>query len=1221
LKKFFANSFFLLSVAVLFFAASMVIDYYQLQDSTPDKLIDKLEKKLQQKEKETLQHLTSLIKFTPEQTYYKNIRYYSELFDDKGIALLVYRNDSIIVWTDNRVPIYLNYNPDVYKKNCIKINNGWYAVVRFNMLNFKGIGLILIKNEYPYQNKYLQNNFQRDFKLNNHTLIELSETPLDKNLFLSENRFCCGLKIIKYTNYHPVLASISFILSFLSISLALLVFINNYNSIVSNYLKKYAFILNIILVLLARWVMIAFKLPSFLHELTIFNPTIYAYNNLFSSLGDYILNAITCLIIAVILRSGLQNITPIINKYRTPILISGTIISLVYILFVLFITQTLLIHSTLSFNIANLTEINLYGYIGLAGTLLYYISGYLVFKIFILLLRNYSKKTAIVFLTLYVIILIGYSIYQIRSSEIGALIIGLVLLFIYWWHNIKQYSYTLLFLFICIGGVSIFYSYLILNTLERKETENKKILIDYLSDETDLVLEQLFPLIENNIAQDLAVIEAVNSKKDKNKENLNLPNLFFQKYFIGYWDKYEINFFIYDKYGEPVLETKYLPSSDISVFNALTSRNKRVVNTNYLYHIKNESGQIVYLSKIPIKKKGVPLGTLFILIQANYLTDDIGFPELLLNKNETESNLFKNYSYAKYKNFNLINFYGKYSYPLTSAAFTKTGHDYYELTKEGFIHSVKQLPNNTQIIVSTPEPSNFVVLNIFSALLIYNMFLLGLLLLGVYFNDITKFNKITLQARIQLQLLLILFFSFIMLGYATIQSYKEQFTEQNLEEIRNKSRAILFEIEEKIKNEKSFTTISSEYFNYLLSRFANVFYTDVTIYDILGNLVASSKMQLFNQKLLSDKINPQSYFYLNKQAKTEYIHQERIGLLQYQSAYVPIRNKQNKILGYLNLPYFAKQSDLDNEISAFLISLINIYLVLFALSIFASLLISNRITLPLVLLKEKLSAIQLGKRNELIQWEGSDEIASLVNEYNRMVIELMNSAEQLAQSEREGAWKEMAKQVAHEIKNPLTPIKLSVQLLERARKDNAPDFDKKFKRFSEMLIEQIDTLSNIATEFSNFAKMPTPNFEDVNLKEAILTAVNLFKSSSNSQIILQLPEQSIYLYADKDYIIRILNNLIKNALQAIDNATHGKIIVSLKSNNTSEIIIEVSDNGNGIPDDIKHKIFVPNFTTKSTGSGLGLAMVKNMVEQLGGTIYFTSKVNEGTTFTIVFKDK
>lgn len=350
--------------------------------------------------------------------------------------------------------------------------------------------------------------------------------------------------------------------------------------------------------------------------------------------------------------------------------------------------------------------------------------------------------------------------------------------------------------------------------------------------------------------------------------------------------------------------------------------------------------------------------------------------------------------------------------------------------------------------------------------------------------------------------------------------------------------------------------------------------------------------------------------------KTEFIHDERIGRLEYLSVYIPFKNKNGELLAYLNLPYFAKQSELEKEISGFLVALINIYVLLFALSIVLAILISNYVTKPLKLIQDKLSKIKLGKTNELIEWQEKDEIGNLVSEYNRMIVELSNSAELLAKSERESAWREMAKQVAHEIKNPLTPMKLSVQHLQRTWNDRAPDMDEKIDRITKTIIEQIDTLSTIATEFSNFAKMPKANLEKIDLTQIIHTSIHLFNENETIEIVFNTPSiDAAFVLADKEQLLRVFNNLFKNAIQSIPENRNGKIDVVLKKHN-EKYLISISDNGSGINATIIDKIFTPNFTTKTGGMGLGLAMVKSMVESSGGKIWFKTEMDKGTTFYV-----
>ena len=370
--------------------------------------------------------------------------------------------------------------------------------------------------------------------------------------------------------------------------------------------------------------------------------------------------------------------------------------------------------------------------------------------------------------------------------------------------------------------------------------------------------------------------------------------------------------------------------------------------------------------------------------------------------------------------------------------------------------------------------------------------------------------------------------------------------------------------------------------------------------------------------MVSQKIDPVAYYQLKVNRQFEFTHNEKIGELDFLSCYMPFIGNNNQLLGYLNLPYFNKQNELENEISSVLVALINVYVLLFVLSIILAVFISNRIMEPLKLLQNKISHIRLGKSNEMIEWKNKDEIGELITEYNRMIVELSNSAEMLAKSERESAWREMAKQVAHEIKNPLTPMKLSAQHLERSYKDGVSDWDKRLEEFTKTLIEQIDALTNIANEFSNFAKMPKANLQVINLAQLITSVVSLYQNSEEYSVGVNYNDcEKIKVNADKDQLIRLFNNLIKNAIQAIPENRKGIIEIKF-SVFENEVKVDVCDNGKGIEEEQRENIFTPNFTTKNAGMGLGLAMAKSIVENCKGSISFTSKENEGTIFSIVF---
>ena len=240
----------------------------------------------------------------------------------------------------------------------------------------------------------------------------------------------------------------------------------------------------------------------------------------------------------------------------------------------------------------------------------------------------------------------------------------------------------------------------------------------------------------------------------------------------------------------------------------------------------------------------------------------------------------------------------------------------------------------------------------------------------------------------------------------------------------------------------------------------------------------------------------------------------------------------------------------------------------------------------------------------------------MIEEYNKMILALEDNAYKLARSERESAWREMAKQVAHEIKNPLTPLKLGVQLLEKSWKENDPNFSKKFEKFSKSFIEQIESLSNIASEFSNFAKMPDTTFTDVNLTEVIEQSIKVFSKLNDLEIdFTNRAGKEVIVKGDLDHLLRIFNNLLKNAVEAIPDYVEGRIEITLEERRGT-VHIAVGDNGKGIPETLRERIFHPNFTTKSSGTGLGLAFVKQAVENMMGSVSFKTTDNEGTSFYI-----
>jgi nitrogen fixation/metabolism regulation signal transduction histidine kinase len=352
---------------------------------------------------------------------------------------------------------------------------------------------------------------------------------------------------------------------------------------------------------------------------------------------------------------------------------------------------------------------------------------------------------------------------------------------------------------------------------------------------------------------------------------------------------------------------------------------------------------------------------------------------------------------------------------------------------------------------------------------------------------------------------------------------------------------------------------------------------------------------------------------LNASAERRYVEENSSAGEKYKASYTYINDSKFKPIGILNLPYFEDNSFNEMELREFMFRLGGVYLLMLFMAIGLAYFISKYITRSLQTVSDMMTKTDLTRSNEKIHIKDpSLEVGKLVDSYNAMIDELEVSAAKLARSEREQAWREMAKQVAHEIKNPLTPMRLSVQSFQRKFDPNDPDIDNKVEEYSKTLIQQIDTMSNIAGAFSNFAEMPAQQNETLNVVEIVKLALDIF---TEKYILFSTEEEVIIAKLDRTQLIRVVTNLVKNAIQAVPEVEAPRILVSVASENEF-VKISVADNGVGISDEFKEKIFEPKFTTKSSGMGLGLGMVKNIVETYKGTIDFTSLPEKGTVFTV-----
>jgi nitrogen fixation/metabolism regulation signal transduction histidine kinase len=371
----------------------------------------------------------------------------------------------------------------------------------------------------------------------------------------------------------------------------------------------------------------------------------------------------------------------------------------------------------------------------------------------------------------------------------------------------------------------------------------------------------------------------------------------------------------------------------------------------------------------------------------------------------------------------------------------------------------------------------------------------------------------------------------------------------------------------------------------------------------------------YTKGVISKKMDPVAYYHLSKKKEVQFFREEQIGKLSFVSNYVPVIDAAGREYAYLNIPYFTSESKLQEEISNFLVTIINLNAFIFLVAGIIALFITNRITRSFSFISDKMKAVNLGKRNEAIDWKRHDEIGELVKEYNKMVSKLDASAAALAKSEREDAWREMARQVAHEIKNPLTPMKLSLQYLQKSIEAKAPNVQELTANVAKTLVEQIEHLNHIAGEFSQFANIGNPKNEIFELNQVIRQVIQLHAVDDHIHIEMNLPVKPVMVNADRTHINRLFTNLVLNAMQAVPSERN--VLINIDETITeNHVLITVKDNGNGIDEALQSKIFTPNFTTKTSGTGLGLAMSKGIVEQAKGKIWFETKAGAGTTFFV-----
>ncbi len=1117
----------------------------------------------------------------------------------KGVTYLVFQNDTLVYWSDDKVNASFD---DLKAANgeVIKTGTGYYYITTIRQESKNAVAAILVQQSFHHENNYLNAEFPFSSSLDevyNFSLDTAGELVFENNrgeriFSLTKASLSQGYKLIN--TWNTVL--------FLLLTLWGCFFI--YFACRNMPIIAVASFLGLGLL---QFVTIGFHFPGFLYHTALFSPTILAVNEYFPSFGVTIINIIIVLFLFV------SAISLILKRWNSKL---GFIFTSALIYFLGFGVTTLVrgfvIDSAVSFDLTNLFQLSGFSYLGLL------LIAVLFFGLFHLASRAVTFSNLLATKKVVVILflaIINYSIqYAFGERNIAFINWPLLLLLFTLFVNYRFYNrYNLtrsLFLVLLLSGIG---SYILVHQTAQKDRRAMSVLAQKLAEEKDPIAEYLFQQEVSKMKRD-AAFTAMLQQYWLNTSQVD--NYLRSEYFNGYWQGFDFQFTICSPTDELLIQPDNQKMNCIDFFDHRIEIEGERTGAFPLYQMQSETGRISYLSKVrvPIDSSVV---LLFIEFNNRRFNQNEGYPELLLAQKEISRSIdLQNYSFAKYDDGQLVSSVGAYDF---SARLEVQDLVEGQLLKKHQQHrDMLFLKVNETASIQLVSPSydwldRFTSFAYLFSFLAICLFLVALLLPDFPIHVSWKIHDFT--TKIQLFIVGILLVSIGLFSIASTYYIKQQYRSKNEKNIAEKLRSVLIEVNQKFGAEKQLDDTLKEYITTSLIKFSNVFYTDINLYDKRGQLIATSRSEVFDIGLKASIMDDAAFDAMAFDNKQLFINNERIGGLNYLSAYVPFYNMDGQFLAYLNLPYFAKQNELEAEIASFLVSSVNIYVLIFAFSIILSVLFANYISQPLRLLREKIAQLNIGASNELIKWEGTDEIGSLVKEYNRMVVKLADSVDVLARSERAGAWKEMAKQVAHEIKNPLTPMKLSIQYLKRASDDQREDLSQRIDRTAETLIQQIDALAQIADEFSNFAKMPEPHKQPIDFLPILNNAVNLYDELENISLETSLSEAKVL--ADKDQLIRVFNNIIKNGFQAVPEGRKAQIKIRVSLDNSTEnYSIQIQDNGQGIAEADYDRIFVPNFTSKSSGMGLGLAIVKNVVEQSGGQIYFESVIDEGTTFTI-----
>ncbi len=749
----------------------------------------------------------------------------------------------------------------------------------------------------------------------------------------------------------------------------------------------------------------------------------------------------------------------------------------------------------------------------------------------------------------------------------------------------------------------------------RKEQEKAKEWAELLSSDRDTELEEGLSAIEDKIAEDPSIASFVNHEYG---ENIIINRI--KEYYLPQYDEtYEMN--------ATVIRER--DKTEQSILRDIINNSSKLPGSKHFMFMYDNQGHEKYAGVFVYFNSTTGADLLILQIEPKANKEGRGYHNILSHLHKAPSiNIPSIYSFAKYKNGKLTTYGGSFPYPNVPDAYDidSTGHKRYKTYRsDDYVHFIAKTEDGDLIVLSRPIRTGLIYFTALSYIFL-GMTLLSLLIPTRHVHKNT-FRSNYFRTRISI---IIMGSSFLLLSSMAAVSiafvYKRN--KQNMfNMMKERVSTIQGMLESRTGNAEDWQDLTSLQFASLLNDVGNNTKSDITLYTNDGKVFRSTSPDIFEGRVLGSRIDDDAFYNIQSRSKRFYILEEEIDGYEYWTLYAPLLNNKGDIVAIMCVPYTDMDYDFMKESFFHAALIINAFILLLIITLIISNRIINSMFSPLVEMGKKMSRGNINKL-EYIIYKREDEISSLVDAYNRMVKDLSDSTKQLAQAERDKAWSEMARQVAHEIKNPLTPIKLEIQRLIRLKQNNNPKWEEKFEQVAAVVLEHIQILSDTANEFSTFAKLYSEDPVEIDLDKLLKDQIMIYDNKENVKISYIGLDEAVIM-GPKPQIIRVFVNLLNNAVQAVENMQKdagergeeipaGKVVICLRHGAKDGFYdIAFDDNGPGVSMENQSRLFTPNFTTKSGGTGLGLAICRNIIEKCDGEIsYQKSFVLGGACFVV-----